>query len=280
MGNQEPEPVEDAAPDEFTVEISSLDAPAEDQPAPLIQRPLNTRLSPRARAWRVITVGCAFLALAVVLASVPMLRAQAIRLLAGSSSSPTQPTAMHFAVPKSATWQENWALLEARPLQLPALTPGAPCPTTRGRWVNLELGIAIGDGPVYVVYNGGSSADGILQYGDASALGDAKSAWGGQSVLWVVRPDAAGPVLVRSQQIDGPNQAFFNGGEQQQSVLGSWASAPLLSELRLLPSRDLVSWVYWGTFLRLRSPGCYAFQVDGFGFSFIVIFQAVSEAER
>lgn len=80
----------------------------------------NTRLSPRARAWRVITVGCAFLALAVVLASVPMLRAQAFRLLAGSPSPPAQPMALHFAAPKLAAWQENWALLEARPLQFPS----------------------------------------------------------------------------------------------------------------------------------------------------------------
>lgn len=42
MGNQEPGPAEDASPDEFTVEISRLDTERENQPDPLIQKPLNS----------------------------------------------------------------------------------------------------------------------------------------------------------------------------------------------------------------------------------------------
>jgi len=37
-------------------------------------------------------------------------------------------------------------------------------------------------------------------------------------------------------------------------------------------------WRYYPTETLLRTPGCYAFQVDGFGFSYVLIFQASASA--
>lgn len=280
MKDLEPEPAEDEPLGVFEVEISPLGAEDADQQAPGLSALLDRPLSRRGRAWRIAAVGSAFLAFMLVLASIPSLREQAQAMLT---------TLFPAARPAPATTQEsfsapviqvgNWQMLEDRPLRFPTLPLGAACPTTRGQFVNRNIGVAVGQSPVYALYNVGSPAEGVLSYSPASAFGSTPSAWGGQSVFWAIHPAAYGAVLVRGRQIDGPNALRFNGGVEQQNYIGSWSAAPLLPELRLLGSYDAVSWFYWGSFMRVSAPGCYAYQVDGLNFSYVFIFQATPESE-
>lgn len=278
MRDLEPEPTTGNANfGAFDIEVGHLETDADEQGAPHLSALPEARLSRRARAGRVALVGSALLALVIVLASVASLRAQAQAWLT-TIFPPAQPASVtrHERFPGPVVWNANWKMLEDRSLSLPALASGAGCPATRGQFVNHNIGIAVGQQPIYAIYNGGSPADGVLRYGAATTFGNTPSAWGGQSVLWAIRPEGRGPVLVRGRQIDGPHALRFNGGVEQENYIGSWSAAPLLSELRLLGSFDAVSWFYWGSFIRLSAPGCYAYQVDGLTFSYVFIFQAVA----
>jgi hypothetical protein len=100
---------------------------------------------------------------------------------------------------------DPWAALRARPVRLPAIPPGAPCPASHGKQVNPAFGLALGDGPVYPV---GFSSDGVYYYGGAMEEGG----WYYLKVLWVGSPDYRGPALVRGGRIDAPGELRFERG--------------------------------------------------------------------
>ena len=80
---------------------------------------------------------------------------------------------------------------------------------------------------------------------------------GSQKVLWFVHPRSAGPVLIRGRRLDGPGLVRFDRGKLPAAEL----RIPAGTEER--PS-----------FTRLRSAGCYGYQIDGASFSRIVVFRA------
>jgi len=86
------------------------------------------------------------------------------------------------------------------------------------------------------------------------------SKWFGQKVLWMVDRIYNGPVLVRGRQLDGPNDLRFDRGIVPPR------------ELRILPS----SRVPRGrpSFTRVLTSGCYAYQVDGLRFSYVIVLEA------
>lgn len=156
-----------------------------------------------------------------------------------------------------------WQRLE-RPFHVPTVAARSTCPTTprdsKGDLTRIGfVGNAWGDGPAYPGL--GSGAEPALRYLDPipSESIFSGSAWFGQKVLWMIDPIYAGPVLVRGLQLDGPNELRFDRG--------------------LLPSRAIK--IFPGgqrrnrpSFTRVRAPGCYAYQVDGLGFSKVIIFNA------
>mgnify|MGYP007135460385 CR=1 FL=1 len=171
----------------------------------------------------------------------------------------------------------SWNMLQQRPVHLPSLKPGTPCPTTHGSFVIPHFDPLLGKGPVYADFFGGKSLaetteKGILDY--VSSFGDG-SQWGGQKVLWFINPTYRGPVLIRGGQLDGVHGMRFNGGTEQQSYSSPAAETSLLSELRLIGGGAGEPWPDWGTYTRLQAPGCYAYQVDGTTFSYLIIFKAV-----
>lgn len=122
-----------------------------------------------------------------------------------------------------------------------------------------------GPGPIYPI----GAARGLqFIYPVASSQLWYPSSWSGNKILWVARPDFNGRVLVRGRQIDGPHRLRFgNGGN------------PLL-ELRLRLTLDARArgeggWLTAPSFTRVRAAGCYAWQVDGSGFSRVIIFRAI-----
>ncbi|MGI8586283.1 MAG: hypothetical protein ACR2M0_01160 [Chloroflexia bacterium] len=155
---------------------------------------------------------------------------------------------------------DPWATLRQRPLQIPAIAPGSACPTTPGKQVFPAFAAALGSGPIYPV---GLGTAGVLYYGGSGF----PPPWSGNKVLWVGSPSYKGPVLIRGHQIDGPNELRFEHG----------ANPP--QELQLdtreggsVPGGD---WSNWPSYTRVRAPGCYAYQVDGTGFTAIIFFKAV-----
>jgi hypothetical protein len=157
----------------------------------------------------------------------------------------------------AAGGSDPWHKLR-RPLHVPRIDEGAPCPVTPRRKVSPEWGLAQGAGPIYPRDGYPSFAfvypprPHQLFYG---------SEWGGNKILWVSRPGFRGRVLVRGRQLDGPHG------------LGFGAALRPASELRFTVDGD-PRWNAPST-TRLRAGGCYAWQIDGATFSRVIIFRAV-----
>ena len=130
--------------------------------------------------------------------------------------------------------------------------------------VSRDFGRAQGAGPVFPV--GASLALSFLYPVRPSQASWYPSAWSGQKVLWVAQSSYRGPVLIRGRRLDGPHELRFGDG-----------SSPV-RELRLARNEAATdSWMgrQWPSYTRVRAPGCYAWQVDGRGFSRVIVFRAV-----
>ncbi|MEA2300920.1 MAG: hypothetical protein QOE44_1455 [Solirubrobacteraceae bacterium] len=150
-----------------------------------------------------------------------------------------------------------------RPLRIPRLPAGAPCPASGVRRVGF-VGSLTGGGPVYPVL--GSEA---LSYASPSPRsGFAGSRWGGGKVLWVADPGYRGPVLIRGRQEDGPHAVGFGGDRVPV------AEVQLLAPGAVSPGEPS-GWREWPSYTRLVAGGCYGYQVDGTTFSRVVAVRAV-----
>jgi len=90
--------------------------------------------------------------------------------------------------------------------------------------------------------------------------------WYGFKTLWFTDPSYQGPVRIRGARIDAPGEMAF--GE-----------APSAGELIIPPGPTLNEVAGYreapgGTYV--RAPGCYAWQVDGVGFTNLVVFRAMA----
>lgn len=140
-----------------------------------------------------------------------------------------------------------------RPLQLPTVAAGQPCPLTPRHPVKTSDfgGYALGPGPVEPMSLGGRS------------LGP--DGWYDFKTLWFTLPTYTDAVLIRGARIDGNGPVGF--GEDH----------PVLGHLIIPPGptvngQDGYREAPGGTFV--KSPGCYAFQVDGLNFSYAIVFVA------
>lgn len=157
----------------------------------------------------------------------------------------------------------DWAAVR-RPLQIPALKLGGPCPRTEGRPTDPAFGLAVGNGPVYATlpFIGAANLDPRRPLADG---------WYGTKVIWLISPNYDGPVLIRGHQIDGSGGMRFIGGETAEQG----------SELRLVGvggvAADAPGWNFWTSGISVPTTGCYAYQVDGTDFSEVVVFEAVGQ---
>src|SRR5439155_15327929 len=164
----------------------------------------------------------------------------------------------------AAGTRDEWGPLR-RPLHVPTVATGARCPVSsvdpRVPWARIRI-LGIGRGPVYP---GLGAHSGLLW-----ATRDVQSGgpWFGDKVFWFALPSYRGPILIRGRRLDGPQIVRFGGGklpaaelriERGESV--SWQGQPP-------GSRGVASGV------RVRTPGCYGFQIDGTSFSRVVVFTA------
>ena len=151
-----------------------------------------------------------------------------------------------------------------RPLALPSVAPGGSCPTTSGQpFANGQFaGIALGEGPVQPLAIGEPPArQGVLVFWPYYV----QRRWYGVKMLWFARPDYQGPVFIRGRQLDGPHKTVFGGG-------------PVLVDPQVGPgatANGTDGWREWPGGTWLRTPGCYAWQIDGTDFSHVIVFKAV-----
>jgi hypothetical protein len=151
-----------------------------------------------------------------------------------------------------------------RPLTLPTLQPGQACPVTLAVDSGMRdsfLYLRPGPGPVYP--NGAVGLQGNAYLDPGGSV----NGWASFKTLWFSTPSYQGPWVIRGKQLDGPSPVIF--GE-----------APTVSEL-VVPAGPTVNETNdgyreapGGTYL--RGPGCYAWQVDGISFSYVIVFRVVS----
>jgi hypothetical protein len=156
-----------------------------------------------------------------------------------------------------------WKALQ-RPLDLPAVDAGAPCPIssidTRVDWDAINtFGHGIGRGPVYP----GMGDDATL------TLRSVGTQWLRSKVFWYVKPSYRGRVLIRGRRLDADGSLRF--GEQRLS-----------RQLRIRPGQS-VMWDHQPdgsrglpSSVRAVAAGCYGVQMDGTRFSRTVIFRVTT----
>jgi hypothetical protein len=158
--------------------------------------------------------------------------------------------------------------LQQRPLHLPTIAPDTPCPTTPEKTIDPSLGIVQGDGPVYATVGTAAASPAVVYYTDAQHFngGIGNQGWGGQRVFWLVDPDYRGSVLIRGHQLDGSHALRF----------GTVGGPSLAQQLAVdTTPGNIGSWGGSIAYTRLQAPGCYAYQVDGDNFSYMIVFLAV-----
>jgi hypothetical protein len=153
-----------------------------------------------------------------------------------------------------------------RPLRFPTVNPGDDCPvTTTTQSIPSGHFHILGDGPVGpdIFAFGQSLGPGLIRF---IAVGD--RGWYAAKTLWLAPFSAyRGPVLIRGRQLDGSHNVVMTGG-------GAFLVEPQLGPGDTLNGYPdgLREWP-GGTYL--RTPGCYAWQVDGTNFSTLIVFEAV-----
>ncbi len=160
-----------------------------------------------------------------------------------------------------------------RPLHFPTLAPGQRCPATPGRRLDTAYfgGIALGSGPVQpVLAEALNQADALR--GTADLLNPTSvPPWLAFNTLWVSRPAYQGPFIVRAaQRLDGPGTVMQGDG-------------PFVTTLVVPPGPTINSSEGWrtapgGTWV--NSPGCYAWQIDGLTFSYIIVVNAILHPQK
>ncbi len=159
-----------------------------------------------------------------------------------------------------------------RPLHIPHITAGAPCPTTAkaGPLPSAFSGTAaFGPGPVYPgFFSGPSGPEAVVRfaYPPPATSELAGSQWSGQKVPWMRSPSYRGPVLIRGRQLDGVHHLRFGLAMVPPTELKitRWGRAA-----------GAAGWGFRAGTTRLRAPGCYGYQIDGLTFSRVIVFRAV-----
>jgi hypothetical protein len=95
------------------------------------------------------------------------------------------------------------------------------------------------------------------------------SQWLVAEVTWNVPGSYTGPLLIRGEMLGGGGALGFGTGEvpyDELQLLDAGRGAPRIAG----------GGRAWITYSRIRSGGCYGYQVDGTGFSEVVVFRAVA----
>jgi hypothetical protein len=126
--------------------------------------------------------------------------------------------------------------------------------------------------PVYAALPEGAPR--IVYLSSLPTLGNSR--WRLVRTLWISRPDYNGPVLVRGGRLDRAGFLVFGPGQSRRTSLrlpaGAWPGGSI--GWREGGAARQAGWRVTEVPTLVRAPGCYAFQVDGVGFSYVLAFGA------
>lgn len=177
--------------------------------------------------------------------------------------------ALAMIAPCFGAAETSWRKLH-RPLHLPRVAPGAPCPVSaidpRIDWTSTHIfgRSGIGRGPVYPGL--GSSAGRLTATPDVQS--GRAAGWASGKVFWYVRPSYRGRALIRGRRLDGPGRLGFEraGRLPARELRIERGGSPASWEGQPPGSRGIPSGV------AVQAPGCYGVQIDGRTFSRVVVF--------
>ena len=179
----------------------------------------------------------------------------------GRTLAPVPPVSTPSPISLATLVTDGWAALRQVPLQIPTLTPGEPCPIVPGNQVSSDFGDALGAGPLYLV---GFGQQGLADLGQGSYQNGLYNLL----VLLIAAPSTSGDILVRGRQMYGPAAMRF-GLDVGSDSLDQWQLSPNNA------GESNAGWLTWSAYMGVSGPGCYGLQIDGAGFSEILVFQAV-----
>jgi hypothetical protein len=137
-----------------------------------------------------------------------------------------------------------------------------PCPVASVPRVRSEVravAFAHGEGPVFA---GLGTGDGVVRYTVDTKKHDG---WYYYKTLWAIAPSYTGDVVISGEEIGGSNELRFNAG----------TGFPGRKQLKLrFPANDAGKWRYGPSDTLIRTPGCYAFRVQGDDFEQSIAFKA------
>ncbi len=166
------------------------------------------------------------------------------------------------------------------PFHVPRLAAGARCPTTSGaRFDNSELGgVRLGTAPVRPdIANAGDLIHGRIVLGTTNIAG-----WYGIKTVWYSVPSYTGPWSVRAVRLSGRGAIDLSDEPAprpgpEPDLSGGSRFSP--TGIVVPPGDTLNTGAGYRTDPRttwITAPGCYAFQVNGLGFSELIVFQALA----
>lgn len=186
----------------------------------------------------------------------------------GLTSLPSEAASPRAATPKPAITPDAWAPL-FRPLELPSIEPGEACPATGSSATLDNIGPVLGDGPIYPAFLGldGVFTLGIDMSGNEPVRIDERD-WWGKKTLWLSDDSYAREALVRGGSVDQKGEMIF------WTVGGGYDSALRLTVEPWVSGGSPSGWREWNGGAFFTEPGCYAYQIDGEGFTDVVVVEA------
>jgi hypothetical protein len=159
--------------------------------------------------------------------------------------------------------------LLTRPLHLPSLQPGGRCPTSSGYTVDNAYfaGKALGDGPIRVLL----ADSGHVRAGRVDIAPSREHVWRALQTLWFATPGYQGPFVVRAARIGARSPIEVQPGGTGLTpgsgplVVAAGPTINTQNGYRTVPGS---TWV--------TAPGCYGWQVDGRGFSEVIVVKVVA----
>ena len=121
------------------------------------------------------------------------------------------------------------------------------------------FGAGLGNGPVYPI--------GLLN-GQLGVVVDPEGLLA--KVLWVASASYSGPVLIRGGRLGGAGAVKFGTG----STLPT--DEFRLTEPTAGSSGEEAGWREWPSYTFVPDLGCYTYQIDGAGFTEIIVFEAIA----
>lgn len=141
--------------------------------------------------------------------------------------------------------------LRARPLHVPQVGRSDACPVPTPTFTDPGAGRGVVAGPVAAV----TGATGPLVYGPAV------HGWHRAKVLWLVRAEQPGPVVVRGRRLDAAGAVRFQNEREAALALTGDTTSSVSSAWGDIPSN-----------LSVRRAGCYGLQIDGTDFQAFIVF--------